>query len=181
MLSVYNEILTIDKRLSSLLVGFGDLAKQLEFSLIGSLSDQKLIDSQDYPGLYKIDIKTSGFADFQEWFNSFELAWKDAAYVRQFTPNPKEKRVAKHRGGHLEEWIPLYLGKSKRISKRIWEHVNLPMEKPTTALKLASRANMDLNNFRFSTIQIDVTNYDLIMPQLESSLRNKHNPILGRQ
>lgn len=181
MLSVYNEILEIDKRLSSILVGFDDLANQLEFSVIGSLSDNTLIDAQDYPGIYKIDIKTTGFANFQEWFDSFELAWKDPAYVRKFTPNPKEKRVSKHRSDHLAEWIPLYLGKSKRISKRVGEHVNLTMEKPTTALKLNARANMNLNNFRFSTIKIEVANYDLIMPQLESFLRDKHNPILGRQ
>jgi hypothetical protein len=75
----------------------------------------------------------------------------------------------------------VYLGKSKRVNKRLWEHVNLPIEKPTTALKLASRTNMNLNDFRFSTIKIEVVNYDLIMPQLESSLRDKHNPLLGRQ
>jgi hypothetical protein len=181
MSSINNKILEIDDSLSLIFTGFRDMAQQLEFSLKGSLADQLLIDAQDYPGLYKIDINTRGFSNFSDWFTWFEQAWTDAAYVRKFTPNPRTKRVLMHREKPLSEWIPVYLGKSKRVNKRLWEHVNLPIEKPTTALKLASRTNMNLNDFRFSTIKIEVVNYDLIMPQLESSLRDKHNPLLGRQ
>ena len=77
--------------------------------------------------------------------------------------------------------MPLYLGKSKNIAGRVWEHINLKLAQPTTAMKLKERSNMANQRFRLSTIRVEVENYDLIMPKLESALRDKYNPVLGRQ
>ncbi len=177
-----NKISEIDQNLKNIFSGFDSLARQLDFSVIGSLSDAALIDSQKYPGIYKIDIKNNGqHSNFNSWFEWFKDEWVQPDYERKFTPNPKKKRISKHTSSPLAEWIPLYLGKSKHIDGRVWEHIHLKLEQPTTSLKLAARKNMNIDDFRLSTIKIEVENYDLIMPQLERALRDKFSPLLGRQ
>jgi len=58
----------------------------------------------------------------------------------QFVPNPKKQRIKVHLDqGELKEWMPLYIGKSKHINRRLWEHVYLPLAKKTFALKLNER------------------------------------------
>jgi hypothetical protein len=117
--------------------------------------------------------------DFESWFNQFQFNWELPKYKKCWTPNSKKKRVEKHTV--LGQWIPLYIGKSKRVSKRLTTHLNLKLEQPTTSLKLKARTNMNSLNFRFSAIMVDVKNYDIIMPMFEKILRDQINPILGRQ
>jgi hypothetical protein len=107
--------------------------------------------------------------------------WVTDDYERKHVPNPKKKRVAAHAGKPLPAWLPLYLGKSRDIAGRVLGHLHLKLDQPTNALKLRERSNITGQRFRLSTLRIDVDNYDLIMPRIESALRNLHNPILGRQ
>jgi hypothetical protein len=80
------------------------------------------------------------------------------------------------------EWMPFYIGKSKHVDCRLREHVHLPLEKKTFALKLNARPTMISRQWRFSTISLErVRNYSVIAPQMESALRNRYHPIVGRQ
>lgn len=175
-----NRITEIDSALTETLIGFSKIAESLNFEVSGNIRNENLINQHDYPGVYLVEIKNNtSFNDFESWFNYFQYNWELPEYKKNWTPNTKKKRAEKHTS--LGDWVPLYIGKSKRVSKRLLTHLNLKLEQPTTSLKLKARTNMNAENFRFSTIKVDVTNYDIIMPMLEKSLRDKINPILGRQ
>lgn len=133
-----------------------------------------------YPGLYLIEIKNhKKFDTFLDWITDFELKWADDKYVKSFTSNLKKKRVQAHI--ELSDWIPLYIGKSKKIEARIHEHIFKELHKTTFALKLNARDNLFNEIFRLKTLKCEVENYSVIMPILESSFRDRINPIIGRQ
>ena len=75
----------------------------------------------------------------------------------------------------------IYIGKSKNISKRVYEHIFLELNKKTFAMKLFARENLIDEIFRLSAIRIEIKNYDAIIPIVESELRNRFNPLIGRQ
>jgi len=81
----------------------------------------------------------------------------------------------------LHDWIPLYIGKSKRIEGRVHEHIFKELHKTTFALKLNARDNLKDETFRLSTIKYNAIHYNIIMPIIESQQRNKINPLIGRQ
>lgn len=140
------------------------------------------IDNLSYSGVYLIEIKNSGEKDnFEDWIQNFKSIWlgENNCYEKCFTPNIKKKRIVTH--SELHEWIPIYIGKSKNIKNRLSEHFFKKLHQTTFSLKLLERKNLYGNQFRISTIKIEVKNYDIIMPIIENELRNKINPILGRQ
>jgi hypothetical protein len=171
----------IDKQLQTVLTEFSSLAKQIEFQDVCLLSDRKTIEQQCYPGIYKIDIKVdSRFSGFKDWIDWFEPAWDIPALAKKFTPTTKLKRIKKH--NELKEWMPVYLGKSKRIAGRVIEHIELGLDKPTFAMKLRERGAFFFNNtFRLSAVRVEVANYDLLVPMLERAFRDQVNPIVGKQ
>lgn len=133
-----------------------------------------------YPGIYLIEIKNDKkFSSFESWVVNFKNEWEDEKYLKCFTPNLKKKRIKQHT--NLEEWIPIYIGKSKKIEGRIHEHIFKELHKTTFALKLNARENLENDKFRLKTIKCEVDNYDLIVPIIESQLRNKINPLIGKQ
>ncbi|WP_299676215.1 hypothetical protein [uncultured Dokdonia sp.] len=136
--------------------------------------------SLKYSGLYLIEIKNQGaFNTFSDWVEDFRLKWADKKYLKSFTSNLKKKRIERHT--KLNDWIPLYIGKSKKIEGRIHEHLFKELHKTTFALKLNARDNLFNETFRLSTLKCNVTNYSVIMPILESKFREQINPIIGRQ
>ena len=44
-----------------------------------------------------------------------------------------------------------------------------------------ARKNLKDETFRLSAIKIEVENYDAIVPRIEWQLRNRINPIIGKQ
>ena len=133
-----------------------------------------------YSGIYLIEIKNNGkFFTYNDWVQNFKSEWEDNQYVAKFTPNLKKVRIRAHQV--LSEWMPLYIGKSKNIGSRIHEHIYKDLEKTTFALKLMARVNLKNETFRLKTIKIEVVNYDAIIPRIESQLRNRINPIIGKQ
>lgn len=175
-----NPISTLDLALSTLFKEFSTLANELNFNPICELDDADAIAAQQYPGVYLIEIKVlESHASFKAWASWFHGEWVRPEYERMHVPNPKKKRLSAHT--ELAEWVPLYIGKSKYIAGRVWEHIHLKLEQPTTGMKIGQRLNLVNQRFRLSTIRVEVENYDLIMPKLEGALRDKYNPILGRQ
>lgn len=57
----------------------------------------------------------------------------------------------------------------------------MPLEKGTYALKLYERKNLSDSRFRISTIEVNVNNYNTIVPKVEAALRDDLKPIIGRQ
>ncbi|MEJ8599089.1 hypothetical protein JSO61_009125 [Riemerella anatipestifer] len=133
-----------------------------------------------FQGIYFIEIQIRNKElTFDEWLQNFKNDWEDERYKRKFVPNIKLKRIRKHK--ELDEWIPLYLGKSKNISSRIFQHIYKDINKTTFALKLRARENIWKENFRLSVIEVNSDSYDWVVPVIERKLRDKLNPILGKQ
>ncbi|KGO94725.1 hypothetical protein [Flavobacterium subsaxonicum] len=133
-------------------------------------------------GVYLIEIKiVDTDATFDEWLAGFEKILNHERYSKSNVPSLKKLRCKSHRTVKLGEWFPLYIGKSKNIQKRVLEHLHLRLEQRTTGLKLTNREEFHGNSFRISTIVLDVINYDIIATEFERQLRNRINPILGRQ
>lgn len=174
-----------DEGLNNLFKEFDEIAASIPFNLIGNLLDGSLVDDQKYPGIYLIEVCTSGESTetIENWLTKFCEEWLDEKYTRQFVANPKKKRLKIHLDkGELDEWMPLYIGKSKNINRRLWEHVNLPLNKSTFALKLKERPTMITRSWRFSTINLqNIRNYDILAPKIEQIMRKKFHPIVGKQ
>ena len=136
--------------------------------------------SLKYSGIYLIEIKNNKkHHSFSSWLEEFRKKWEDEKYHKKWTPSLKKKRAEKH--VELKEWIPIYIGKSKKIEGRIHEHIFKEIHKTTFALKLNARLNLKNETFRLQTIKCDVKNYDMLVPFIESNLRDKINPIIGKQ
>jgi len=93
---------------------------------------------------------------------------------KEFTPCIKKKRISVHSSltTNLNEWIPLYIGKSKKINRRVEKHIFKELNKTTYALKLKARGNLNDETFKLKTIKLEVTNYDSILPIIEKILRD---------
>lgn len=173
-------LIKLDKELSSLFADFNDIANELEMKDICDLSDEATIAQQSYAGIYRIDVSTAGSsAEVAEWIKAFQVEWEHEAYLKKSTPSLIKKRISKHK--QLSEWMPLYLGKAEKVGERVLGHINGKLNTTTYALKLKARVNMNNKKFRLLTLAVPVTNYGLIVPTLESALRDRFHPILGKQ
>ena len=176
-----DEIETIDSELTPLSARMVSLSQNLTFSYICDLSDTKTIAAQTYKGIYLIEVCTASIhADFDSWALEFRAEWDLPEYHKKFTCTTKDKRIRQH-GGALKEWMPLYIGKSKKVGERVMQHLTLEMEARTFALKILARPNMARRQFRLHTRQLEVKNYDFIAPALEKAIRDRINPIIGKQ
>jgi hypothetical protein len=129
-------------------------------------------------GIYFFQLKNE---DLQQsvidWAASFKTIWESGNVV--WVPGIKKTRLHAHKT--FGEWVPLYIGKSKNVGGRIYEHINQVRDKTTFSMKLKARANMHGSFLKVSWVPLDVVNYDLIAPALEFMLRNQYNPIVGKQ
>ena len=171
----------IDKIISAQFKKLTELTDEFKLEVFQEfqLTDAKNIDFKkelNYPGIYFLEIKNDKSSDnFQDWFKYFDGQWENLKY----TPKLSTGRIKKHT--ELNEWIPLYIGKSRDVGKRIDGHLFLGLEKSTYALKLMAREKLINETFRLKTLKVDVKNYDAIVPRIESQLRNTIYPIIGKQ
>lgn len=181
---IMNTLEQINCKLSELNSQLIAYSKSLNFEEICEFSMARCQDipweSLDVTGVYLIEVKNNtSFTDFPSWVEHFKMEWEDSLYKRKFVPNIKLKRVRTHT--ELGEWIPLYIGKSKKIRGRLHQHIYSDLNKTTFALKLYAREHAKKELFRLSIIPIPFDNYNWIVPVIESTLRDKINPIIGKQ
>ena len=144
----------------------------------------KILDAQksfikeelNFQGIYLIEINNN-LLPFEKWIKKFKINWES----KTFHNRPRLRKKSIDNLKIKDSWIPLYIGKSKRIGDRVFEHLFLENKKSTYALKLSSKEFLKNEVIRIKTINIDVKNYDQIVPYIESELRNEINPIIGRQ
>ncbi|SMD36072.1 hypothetical protein SAMN04488029_2696 [Reichenbachiella faecimaris] len=170
----------IDRIIQDLRTEFNDPI----FQIIGEFSVERLneieFEKYNFSGIYLFEIDMGDKFIYGEWVKAFIEKWEDPYYKKNFTPNSRKVRKDKHED-RSDRWLPLYLGRSKDIGKRLKGHINLELKKPTTGLKLLARKNIYDEKFRIQYLKVDVKNYNFIMPYVESWMRDKFNPILGRQ
>ncbi|TPG29207.1 hypothetical protein EAH82_10685 [Variovorax guangxiensis] len=170
----------IDGELTKLFRGFEQTAQRLEFQPLGDLLQVNL-DSIQFSGLYFLEVWSSpyGAAMLDDWLSCFTATWNQEEFKKSFVPSCQKARMAKHTAVH--EWMPLYLGKSEKVGKRVGEHLYLAANTRTFALKLKARNLLEGNRYRLSVLRLDVANYPVLAPKIESALRRKHLPLVGRQ
>ena len=177
------KIEAIDQSLSKIDLELNEIAGTLEFITIKEfeLTEQtsKICDSTyNSNGRYIFEINYHDRSlNVEEWMTQFSNDWKNFSIT--WVPGIKKIRVSKHES--LDNWIPIYIGKSKKVGTRINEHVIKKIDATTFAMKLKSRTNLYGRKFRVRWIPLNVTNYNMIAPALESKLRDIYNPIIGRQ
>ena len=175
----------IDKEINKQLELLKDKVKLIELEeicefKIDEASDKIPWNDLVYKGIYLLEIKNDKrFTDFSSWIKDFKDTWENIDYRKKFTPNTKKIRIKAHK--ELNEWIPLYIGKSRNVGSRIHGHIYKELHKTTFALKLMARKNLKNETFRLKSIEVDVHNYDSIVPKIEWQLRNRINPIIGKQ
>lgn len=178
-----DRILQIDAALSSLFDNFGGIVRSIEPQQICLLTDLDMVLKQKYPGIYRIDVHVghpqTDRANSSDWIRQFVEEWDHADFVGNNTPTTKLLRIRKH--DELLEWMPVYIGKSTNVGSRVAQHINLPLDRRTFAMKLRARPMWNLRVFRLSTIHLPVRRYDLIAPLVEAEAREHVNPLVGRK
>jgi len=175
----------IDKAITEQLENVRLIGTELQFEEVCQFQVKKEIDEipwcdLEHQGLYLIEVKNDKrHSKFEEWLTEFQSKWEDPKYLKSFTPNFKKKRINSH--SELKDWIPLYLGISRNVRTRLQGHIFKGLDKPTFAMKLLARENLKDQTFRLSKIRLDVKNYDTILPKIESQLRERINPLIGKQ
>lgn len=81
----------------------------------------------------------------------------------------------------LQQWMLIYMGKSRHVGKRINEHILPDISRTPFTMKFRARTNRHNETFRISAIKLKISNYDTIMPKIENALRKSLNPIIGKQ
>jgi len=182
------DINSIDKNITEIVSEIKDFAATLEFRPIKEFTGFTIPYTDTWPdlpkgpGLYLFEVETSDHASFDEWLKWFQPLWEHELYKWNFVPNFKKRRVNYHFiHSQQSAKLPLYLGQSENINNRVWDHINLKMNKHTVALKLNERKNLSKTIFHLSVIEFEVENTRIILPELEAVLRGKINPLVGRQ
>jgi len=180
-----DQVTNVDQAITKELATLHQTISDWEFSPIkefqlGEDTFEVCNTDHDFQGIYFFELLINDItSDKTIWAEQFRQFWEHPDYHKRFVPGIKKIRVNAH--SQLKQWMPIYIGKSKHIGKRINEHILLGILKTTFAMKLKARTNLHGQTFRVSAIRLQVTNYDAIMPQIETALRNKYNPIIGKQ
>jgi len=178
-------IIAIDKTITIELAKLKSIVENLNFEELPEFTldenTEVICDENfNFKGIYLFEIKNTELnPDARVWMAAFKTLWRHPDYDRKFTPGIKAIRTKTH--SLINEWVPLYIGKSRNVGNRINEHIIKELTKTTFAMKLKARKNLYGSIFRVKILKMDVENYDVIVPFLESVLRDKLNPIVGKQ
>ena len=178
-----DEILLIDQSIDTQAKRLDELHLKLSFASIGEfmLSEDSIALCEapyNKPGLYYFELANlDGISEPNIWLENFSPSWENRDF--KWHSGLKKGRLKKH--SSLKDWIPFYIGKSRFVGKRINEHILQPAEKTTFSMKLKSTVKLHGNKFRVSWLPVEVKHYDIIVPALERLMRDRFNPIVGKQ
>lgn len=140
----------------------------------------------DGKGIYFFEMKLpQSDTDIDESIRSFGESWACwKADKNGSTPSFNKGKALQVKENMTDDgWVPLYLGKRSNLKSRIQEHVYRPTNAKTSALRLTDRSDELIHHrFRVSYLTFDLSNDEYkLMSFLEAALRNRLQPILGRQ
>jgi len=161
-----------------------DAEKSIRFVVSNELDCKKLFAYNKQKGIYLFELNLDSpnliGTKRATKIKNFAEAWSKKKNDSFFSSSVIKKRL-QLRSDYDNQWLPLYIGKNKDIYGRIKEHIDLCPTKNTYAMKLRHRTNLHGLEFRVTTIEIDVLNYDFIVPHIERSLREIYHPLIGKQ
>ena len=182
------QLVQIDQGISQQLKKLSLLAESMTLTEVAlfelsDLTDVIAEEAHHYPGIYLFEIRADlSIKSCGDWLDEFTELWLNHEEPIAWVPGIKQIRIKAHkRAGSLSEWVPLYIGKSRNVGKRISEHIHKGREKTTFAMKLKIRRIFYGQSFRVKTLQLNIENYDVIAPHLESFFREKWHPLVGKQ
>lgn len=150
------------------------------FDLDSSLYQIEQIPNK--PGIYVIYFKPKSENMKVDWIQGFQDDWVNHN-VNGFQHSPAiiQKRLKNKIPS--DDWVPLYLGKSEKIGKRILDHIKLEANKKTFALKLIARKHkMQKYDFCIKYVSFDYFQGVQIPLRIwEEELRHRFEPVTGRQ
>ena len=156
----------------------------ISFVVSNDLDSKSLFSNYKKQGVYLFELNLDSpnlvGTKRETKIKNFAADWSKKKNDSFFSSSVIKKRL-ELRANFNEQWLPLYIGKNKDVYKRIVEHIDLSSTKNTYAMKLKDRINLHGSEFRVSIIEIDVKNYDFIVPYIERSLREVYNPLIGKQ
>jgi hypothetical protein len=185
-------ITEFDESISSLIHDISNKIKEISFNheqattfvLTNNLDSKSLFNNTKKQGVYFFELNLESpnltGAKRETKIKNFAEDWSNKNNTPLFSSGVIKKRL-QLRANFNEQWLPLYIGKNKDVYKRIIEHIDLSSIKSTYAMKLKHRTNLHGLEFRVSIIEIDVNNYDFIVPHIERSLREIYHPLIGKQ
>lgn len=161
-----------------------EVEKSISFTISSELNCKELFAYSKQKGIYlfELNLDSPNLTGKKRAtrIKNFAEAWSQKKKESFFSSSVIKKRL-QLRSDYDEQWLPLYIGKNKDIHSRIREHIDLCPTKNTYAMKLRHRTNLHGLEFRVTTIEIDVLNYDFIVPHIERSLREIYHPLIGKQ
>lgn len=135
-------------------------------------------------GIYFIEAKFPFTTE--EELNKFGEAWGNAKGKEVVSNCPRfyKGRVKQNLNAlRSSEYVPFYLGKQQNVKARLNLHFNGTIESTTYGLKLKARREI-IEKCTFSvswvTFNSNTSNY-FCVDLIESALRGKLNPIIGKQ
>lgn len=138
-------------------------------------------------GIYYFEIKFNSISTNRKYNKIDEYLEKEWGLSdRGANPSIIKDRVDKHDIKN-NIWIPFYIGKSKDLKTRLGQHINFTAKnKKTSALRLNEIENGIFKDadYRVRFIELDRYNGDdkyWVVGRIESIIRNKINPICGKQ
>jgi hypothetical protein len=143
-------------------------------------TQEKIPETPNTYGIYLFQICLNHGTDISEFKNDFEQNWK--------IDKSPQIIVSRFKITETGTWYPLYIGKAEKLSNRIYEHCFQDKNKPTYGLKLKHRTELlDKVKIRYSYYKVaDKENpnkkaIQFVMTNLESAIRDKLNPWIGKQ
>jgi len=134
------------------------------------------------------------WADFSRWdrgryhgdelFREFLDKWDTPTENISYFPKSNRGRSKTSLGAYKPDTkVPFYLGKSEKVGSRIDQHLYLAPGKRTYALKLAHRSTLLLGiDFQINWLPLATTRDSyFLVSRVESLLRDRLNPIIGKQ
>lgn len=121
-----------------------------------------------------------------KWFNELKKLWGGIDKSPAFYKNRAifHHSINNSENKFMNGWVPLYVGKSKNVKSRIYEHIegNSPN---TYGMKLSYRRKelCDIK-FRISYSGLEEIDDDLmyvLVSVIENNVRDAFNPIIGKQ
>lgn len=136
------------------------------------------------PGLYYFDIAFPFRTDSE--FDHFLERWgrKGGGSLQTATARAYTKRASQHKEKvRLGQPVPFYIGKHKNIRSRVTQHLTGSSESGTYGLKLLSRSELLKGcTIRVGGVALVATREGYFCVEfLESALRSRLHPVVGRQ
>ena len=181
---------SIDKKVESYLHKLKSGTNWIEFSY-SDIESIKLTKFNKMCGLYYFEVK---FKDnFEQFTNNKSLIdkiavdWKNGCSGKCPQINKERMHTRDIKSYKNSNWIPFYLGKSKELDNRLEEHLTgAEKEEGTYKLNLQHNKNELFKNAKYRAKIIEVKElkedkYYWVLTRIESELREKLNPICGKQ